>query len=257
MNKHPKISIITVSYNSAATIEDTIQSVANQSYQNVEYIMVDGLSTDDTLDIVKRYSDVVTKVVSEKDAGIYDAMNKGIAHATGDIVGLINSDDILSDNTVLQRVSDVFSGNPDVDACYGDLCYVDREDLNKISRYWRSTPYKDSLFNKGWVPPHPTLYVRREIYKKYGAFDLSYRIAADFELMLRLFVIHRIRTVHLPHIMVKMRLGGTTNRNIKNIVLQNFEIRRALRSHAMTSSLPNFVAHKAWSRLLQFIQRPQ
>uniref|UniRef100_C6E0K8 Glycosyl transferase family 2 n=1 Tax=Geobacter sp. (strain M21) TaxID=443144 RepID=C6E0K8_GEOSM len=257
MNNFPKISIITVSYNSGATIEDTIKSVANQNYPNVEYVVVDGLSTDSTLGILKSYSDVITKVISEKDSGIYDAMNKGIAHATGDIVGLINSDDILSDNLVLQRVSEVFSDNPEIEACYGDLCYVRQNDLKKTIRYWRSKPYQTDFFNKGWVPPHPTLYIRREIYEKYGGFDLNYNIAADFELMLRFMEVHKIKTAYLPNVLVKMRLGGTTNKNIKNIILQNLEIRLALKKHAISSSLFNFMFYKVCSRFLQFTKRPQ
>ena len=252
-----KISIITVVYNNAATIADCINSVVSQKYPFIEHIVVDGDSTDGTQDIICKYGDKISKYVSEPDLGIYDAMNKGIGLASGNIVGLLNSDDILSDNFVLQRVSEFFSDNPDIDACYGDLCYVSQNDPTKIVRYWRSKPYKNGLFKKGWVPPHPTLYIRREIYEKYGGFDLSYRIAADFEFMLRLFATHHIRTAYLPHIMVKMRLGGTTNRNLKNILLQNLEIRRALRSHNMSSSLAGFIVHKACSRFLQFIQRPQ
>lgn len=257
MNKIHKISLITVSYNSSSTIEDTINSVANQNYPNIEYVVVDGLSTDGTLDILKKYSDVITKVIAEKDSGIYDAMNKGIEYATGDVVGFINSDDILADNMVLQRVSKTFSDNPDIDACYGDLCYVKQNDLKKIVRYWRSKPYKMGLFNMGWVPPHPTLYVRREIYKKYGEFDTSYQIAADFELMLRYFEVYKIKSVYLSYVLVKMRLGGTTNRSIKNIYLQNLEILNALKKHNISSSIFNFVFYKTISRLLQFIKRPR
>lgn len=245
-----------MSFNSGATIGDTIRSVAKQSYPNIEYIIMDGLSTDNTMDIVNEYSDVVSKVISEKDAGIYDAMNKGISLATGEIIGLINSDDILSDDSVLQRVADVFAADPDVDACYGDLCYVMQNDVSKIVRYWRSTPYRNDLFHKGWVPPHPTLYVRRAVYQKYGGFDLSFKIAADFELMLRFMKVHRIKTKYIPRILVKMRLGGTTNNSLKNIFLQNLDILRALRKHHIPSSLFSFVVYKSVSRLLQFTKRP-
>ena len=252
-----KISLITVCFNSGATIEDTIKSVANQTYPNIEYLVVDGLSTDNTSNIVKSFTGIITKAISEKDSGLYDAMNKGIALASGDIIGLINSDDILADDSVLQRVSKVFLDNPEIEACYGDLCYVKSNDLTKVVRYWRSHSYHHGLFKKGWVPPHPTLYVRREVYQKYGGFDLSYRIAADFEIMLRFIATYRIKTAYIPQVLVKMRLGGTTNRNFKNILLQNLEIRRALRSHNMSSSLVGFIAHKGLSRFLQFIQRPQ
>lgn len=252
-----KISLITASFNSATTIEATLSSVAEQTHANIEHIIVDGGSTDDTLEIISRCRSSFSRVMSEPDHGLYDAMNKGINLASGDVIGLINSDDVYADKHVLQRVSDFFAANPGIDACYGDLCYVKRDDTTRIVRYWRSKPYQHGLFRRGWVPPHPTLYVRKEIYQRYGAFDLSYRIAADFECMLRLFATHHIKTAYLPHIMVKMRMGGTTNRNLKNIMLQNLEIRRALRSHNMPSSLAVFIAHKGWSRFLQFIQRPK
>jgi hypothetical protein len=156
----------------------------------------------------------------------------------------------------LQRVSEVFLDNPDIDVCYGDLCYVKQNDLTKTVRYWRSNPYQQGLFNNGWAPPHPTLYARREIYEKYGGFDVSYPIAADFELMLRLFEVHHIQSVFLPHVLVKMRLGGTTNQSFRNIVMQNIEILRALRVHKMQSSVMRFIVHKAWIRFLQLIKRP-
>ena len=252
-----KISLITVVRNGEATIAQCMASVFSQTIQPFEYIIIDGNSSDRTLDVIEEHRWSAVKVISEPDQGLYDAMNKGINSTSGDIIGLINSDDVYADNQVLQRVSDFFSGNPEIDACYGDLCYVKCNNLTKIARYWRSNQYKQGLFRNGWVPPHPTLYVRREIYKLYGGFDLSYCIAADFELMLRLFATHNIRTAHLPHVMVKMRLGGTTNRNLKNILLQNLEIRRALRSHNMSSSLVGFIVHKAWSRFLQYTKRPQ
>ncbi|KAF0220655.1 MAG: family 2 glycosyl [Geobacteraceae bacterium] len=257
LNNKPRISLITVVRNGEATIAHCMASVLNQTIQPFEYIIIDGNSTDRTLEAIQEHRWPAINVISEPDQGLYDAMNKGINLASGDVIGLINSDDVYADNQVLHRVSDFFSANPGIDACYGDLCYVKCDDLTKIVRYWRSKPYQQDLFKIGWVPPHPTLYVRREIYKKYGGFDLSYRIAADFELLLRLFETHHIRTAYIPHIMVKMRLGGTTNRNLKNILLQNLEIRRALRSHNMSSSLFAFIAHKTWSRFLQFILRPQ
>ena len=179
-------------------------------------------------------------------------MNKGIAYATGDIVGLINSDDILADNLVLERVSDVFLDNPDVDACYGDLCYVRQNDLTKITRYWRSKPYQQGFFEHGWVPPHPTLYVRSDIFKKYGGFDLHYPVAADFELMLRLFEVCKIRTKYIPDILVKMRLGGASNKCLHSIYKQNLEIRHALNKHNIVSSLFKFIFYKACSRFKQY-----
>lgn len=257
INNNLCISLITVVRNGEATIADCMSSVLVQTTQPFEYIIIDGKSTDRTLEVIDKHRWPAVKVISEPDQGLYDAMNKGIHLASGDVIGLINSDDVYADNQVLQRVSDFFSDKPDIDACYGDLCYVRCDDLTKIVRYWQSNSYQQGLFKKGWVPPHPTLFVRRDIYKKYGSFDLSYRIAADFELMLRFFATHHIKTAYIPNVMVKMRLGGTTNRNLKNILLQNLEIRRALRSHNMSSSLFAFIAHKTWSRFLQFLLRPQ
>lgn len=257
INNKPRISLITVVRNGEATIAHCMASVLNQATQPFEYIIIEGNSTDRTLEVIQEHSWPAVKVISEPDHGLYDAMNKGINLASGDVIGLINSDDVYADNQVLRRVSDLFSDNPEISACYGDLCYVTCGGFTKIVRYWRSNPYKLGLFKKGWVPPHPTLYVRSEIYRKYGGFDLSYRIAADFELMLRLFEIHHIRTAYIPEIMVEMCIGGTTNRNLKNIVLQNLEIRRALKNHSISSPLVGFIAHKCWSRFLQFIQRPQ
>lgn len=253
----PKISLVTVCFNSAATIEDTIKSVACQTCPDIEYIVVDGLSTDTTLEIVRRYDGVVTTLISERDKGLYDAMNKGIAHATGDIIGLINSDDVLADENVLAAVARAFVDNPGVDACYGDLCYVKSDDLTQTVRYWRSNPYRRGLIKKGWVPPHPTLYVRREVYERCGGFDLTYRIAADFELMMRFFEVHDIRSVYIPKVMVKMRLGGTTNRSLRNIFLQNMEIRRALKGRGISAPLPVYFFYKLQSRLMQFLRRPE
>ncbi|MBV5330039.1 MAG: glycosyltransferase [Chlorobium sp.] len=252
-----KISIITVVRNGDATIAQCMDSVLSQTTQPFEYLIIDGKSTDRTLEVIDENSWPTVKVISEPDQGLYDAMNKGINLSSGNVIGLINADDVYADIHVLHRVSDFFSAHPEIDACYGDLCYVKCDDLSRIVRYWQSNSYQQGLFKKGWVPPHPTLFVRKEVYIKHGGFDLSYRIAADFELMLRFIATNHIRTAYIPYIMVKMRLGGTTNRSIKNILLQNIEIRRALRSHNMSSSLVGFIAHKGWSRFLQFIQRPQ
>lgn len=256
LNK-PRISLITVVRNGEATIADCMSSVFHQTIQPFEYIIIDGNSTDGTLEVIKKHSSPSVKVISEQDQGLYDAMNKGINIASGDVIGLLNSDDVFAEENVLQKVSELFCDNPGIDACYGDLCYVKCDDLTKTVRYWRSKPFQHGLFNNGWVPPHPTLYVRREVYEKYGGFDLSYHIAADFELMLRIMVTHNVRTAYLPKIMVKMRLGGASNKNFKSILKQNLEIRRALKSHNLSSSLASFIFHKGWTRFLQIIQRPQ
>ena len=250
-----KISIITVCYNSEKTIGDTLRSVFEQKYENIEHIIIDGGSTDRTLAIVSTAGAHVAKIVSEPDNGIYDAMNKGIALATGDVVGFINADDFYPGPTVLAVVASAFESSG-ADCCYGDLCYVKQEDVSKTVRYWRSAPFTLGLFGRGWCPPHPTFFVRREVYKRLGGFDLSFKIAADFELMARYLEAAQITSLYIPQVLVKMRLGGTTNRSLINIFKQNVEIRRALSSIGRRSSLVGFLSNKLFIRLIQFVSRP-
>ena len=250
-----KISIITVCYNSEKTIGDTLRSVFEQKYENIEHIIIDGGSTDRTLAVVATAGAHVAKIVSEPDNGIYDAMNKGIALATGDVVGFINADDFYPGPTVLAVVASAFESSG-ADCCYGDLCYVKQEDVSKTVRYWRSAPFTLGLFGRGWCPPHPTFFVRREVYKRLGGFDLSFKIAADFELMARYLEAAQITSLYIPQVLVKMRLGGTTNRSLINIFKQNVEIRRALSSIGRRSSLVRFLSNKLFIRLIQFVSRP-
>jgi len=220
-----KISIITVSYNSAKTIETTFMSVLQQTYSNIEYIVIDGGSTDNTLKIAKKYSEIITVLVSEQDNGLYDAMNKGISLATGDVIGLINSDDLFCDPDALNKVAKVFKKNKNLDSIYADLFYVSQQDINKISRRWVSGIQRK--FKYGWHPAHPTFYIKKTIYDRYGLFDLSFKLAADFEIMLRFLDKHNISTTYLKEPLVKMRLGGETNKSFKNIYYQNIECLRA------------------------------
>lgn len=249
-----KISIITVCYNSATTIDSTLRSVTSQDYPDIEYIIVDGGSTDGTLDIIKRYQNV-SILVSEPDKGIYDAMNKGIRLATGDVIGTLNADDFYIDNTAVSDVAKTFEDNA-VDACFADLVYVDQNNTDKIVRYWKSQQYQPGLFKKGWMPAHPTFFVRKAIYEKFGAFDLNFRIAADFELLFRLIEKNKIRTVYLPRVIIKMRLGGTTNKNLKNIRIQNTEIIQILRAYYKDFSVFKFWFSKIINRVFQRISRP-
>ncbi|MBB3659755.1 glycosyltransferase involved in cell wall biosynthesis [Rhizobium sp. BK650] len=249
----PKISVITVVFNNEDTIADTIESVAAQNYSNLEYIVIDGLSNDRTLDRIKERKEIVTTLVSEKDAGIYDAMNKGIALATGDIIGFINGDDFYMPGT-LAKVAKTFQDDPHLEACYGDLCYVRQDDTQIIVRHWRSSPFVPTSFETGWAPPHPTFFVRRDIYKRFGSFDLGYRIAADVELMMRFLERHRIHARYVPGVMVKMRMGGTTNRSLTNIIKQNKEILLALRSHGLDARPFRFLSRKVLSRGAQFVR---
>ncbi len=249
-----KITVVTAVYNGAETIEDTINSVAAQTYSSVEHIVIDGLSTDPTMSIVNRRRNDISLVVCERDAGIYDAMNKGIAAATGDVIGTLNADDVYEHDQVLAQVADLFS-DPELDACYANLVYVDRTDLQKIVRYWTSQPFEPGLFFKGWIPAHPTFFVRKAVYERCGGFDLDYKIQSDFELTLRLLELHRIRSRYVPEIWVRMRMGGTTNKSIMNIIRGNLEAYRACRKHQLRVS-PLFFVTKIAARIPQFFRRP-
>jgi glycosyltransferase involved in cell wall biosynthesis len=251
-----KISIITVCYNSALTIADTLRSVREQTHGNIEYIVVDGGSTDGTLTIVAAEGKHVTKLISEKDNGIYDAMNKGIDLATGEVVGFINADDFYASNSVLADVVAIFEKNS-VDSCYGDLCYVSQKDPASVVRYWQSRIFHPGLFVSGWCPPHPTFFVRRAVYRHLGGFDLTFKIAADFDLMARYMEVARITSFYIPEVLVKMRLGGTTNKNLSNIIRQNVEIRQSLEKNGLKFSLTKFMILKLLSRAKQFTQRPK
>jgi glycosyltransferase involved in cell wall biosynthesis len=250
-----KFSIITVVFNNEETIADTVRSIAMQTYLNVVYLVVDGMSTDGTLQQLQHYSGVVTRVISEKDKGIYDAMNKGIAMATGDIIGFINADDFYPSPNVLSTVAAAFEASG-ADSCFGDLCYVQQNDVSRIVRYWKSCAFKLGLFEKGWCPPHPTFFVRRAVYQRLGGFNLDYKIAADVELMARFLAVGRITSHYIPQVLVHMRLGGTTNRSLGNIVKQNLEIRRGLLAQGLRFSWLDFVWSKVLSRAFQFVQRP-
>ena len=213
------ISVITVSFNSAATIEDTIKSVLCQTYKDLEYIIVDGGSTDGTIDIIKKYGDRISRWVSEKDRGIYDAMNKGISMATGDVIGFLNADDFYAGSSILSKVAGILD-NTGADSCYGDLLYVDPVNA-EVKRYWKSGEYDPRLFYNGWMPPHPTFFVRRAIYERHGLFNLALGSAADYELMLRFLLRHGISTCYIPEILVKMRSGGMSNASIGNRLRAN------------------------------------
>ena len=250
-----KISLVTATFNSAATVQDTLRSVNTQTHPDVEHIVVDGGSTDSTMAIVRAEGLRVTTALSEPDRGIYDAMNKGIALAGGEVIGFLNADDEYAHAGVLSRVAAQFA-DPAVEACYADLVYVDPRDLRRVVRYWRSRPYEAGLFERGWMPAHPTFYVRRRVYERYGGFDLAYRLQADFELTLRFLAAHRVRSVYVPEIWVRMRTGGATNRSVGNVLRGNAEAWRAARRHGLRVG-PLFVVRKVLSRLPQFFSRPR
>lgn len=221
-----KISIITVTYNSAATLEETILSVINQSYNNIEYIIVDGKSSDSTLSIIDKYKSRIAKFISEKDNGIYDALNKGIQMASGDVIGILHSDDFYTSNDIIQKIAARFE-NEKCDALYGDLLYVSKDNTNKIIRKWKAGELNSHSFLFGWMPPHPTFFVKKEVYEKHKAFNLDFKTSADYELMLRLLYKHKIKTAYLPEYLVKMRMGGQSNVTTKNRILANLEDRKA------------------------------
>lgn len=249
-----KISLITVTFNSGGTLRDTIQSVLSQTYPEIEYIIVDGLSEDSTIDIIKEYVPLFQgrlKWISEKDNGLYDAMNKGFKMATGEIVGIINSDNLLTESGVIGKVIDCFEGHKDIDCVYADLYYVSQYDTSKIVRHWITG--KQRSFSKGWHPAHPTFYVKREIYSKYGLFDLDFKFAADFELMLRLVEKEHIRLFYLPEPLVRMRLGGTTSKNLTNIRKGNIECLNAFRKNGIPVSVL-YPFYRLLPKLKQYFQ---
>lgn len=246
-----KISIITVCYNSAETIEDTIKSVLDQEYKSIEYIIVDGGSTDGTLDVLKKYRDQIHKYISEPDNGVYDAMNKGIKLATGDVVGFLNAGDFYAAKTAISQIAASFKKN-DCQVVYADLEYVTENNPEKTVRRWTSKPYQDNLFRKGWHPPHPTFFAQKSAYDKYGAFDLTYNIGADYELMLRFLKKHNAKSCYIPSILVKMRNGGKSNKNLRQIIKANIECYQAWKKNKLKVS-PLIVVKKPISKLIQYI----
>ena len=211
-----KISVITVTLNSCDTIEDAVRSVNRQDYSDVEHIIIDGGSTDATLDIVKKHGERVASVVSEKDEGIYDALNKGIETSTGDIVGFLHSDDIFADERVLTRIAETFREEA-VDAVYGDLNYVSKLNTEAVVRRWVGGNFRKSKFKNGWMLPHPTMYMRRINYLSFGGFNVKFSISADYDSMLRYFWKHDLRAAYIPSVLVNMRVGGVSNRSLRNI----------------------------------------
>ena len=245
-----KFSIITVSYNAASTIGDTLKSIADQSYNSIEHIIIDGASSDNTAEIVANFPHVAL-YVSEKDKGIYHAMNKGIELATGDVIGILNADDVYSHHDVLHNVAELFNDSS-VDAVYADLYFVDSADTRKVKRKWRSGSYKVNDFYWGWMPPHPTFFVRRSVYLNLGMFNTVLNSSADYELMLRLLLKHEIKAAYLQDVIVNMRLGGKSTASLKNRLIANQEDRMAW---ALNGVKPHYftLILKPLRKLKQFI----
>ncbi|MHC4570583.1 MAG: glycosyltransferase family 2 protein [Planctomycetota bacterium] len=248
-----KVSIITVCFDSAKTIEDAIRSVLSQDYKDIEYIVIDGGSTDTTLDILTKYRGRINNCISEPDHGIYHAMNKGLQLATGDIVGFLNADDFYANEKVIGRIVGAIRAN-NADCCYGDLEYVATDNPGKVIRRWKSKSYQNGLFKKGWHPPHPTFFVKKQVYQKYGHFDPKFRISADYELMLRFLQKHGIRSCYIPNILVRMRTGGQSNKTLWQIITANFECYQAWKRNNLNIS-PLIMLRKPISKLIQYVQK--
>jgi len=249
-----KVSIVTVSFNSAATIRDTIESVLGQDYPSVEYIVIDGGSTDSTMRVVSEYERGISTVVSEPDLGIYDAMNKGISLATGDVVGMLNSDDVYSDSGAVRRMVECMAAAQS-DTVFADLVQVTRRDLNRVVRYYDSSRFSLGRLRYGWVPAHPTFMVRKVLYDEWGLFSLDYRIAADYEMMVRLLYRAGASYSYLPSVVVKMRIGGVSTSGLRNIIRMNREIVRACRENGLDTSLAR-VLLKTPMKLIEYVRRP-
>jgi glycosyltransferase involved in cell wall biosynthesis len=249
-----KTSIITVCLNSDETIEDTIKSILIQDYQDIEHIVVDGGSTDGTLEILEKYSSHIQKCISEPDNGIYDAMNKGIKLSTGEIIVTLNSDDVYADENVVSKMVEFIRDN-NLDAAYADLVYVSCKNSSKVIRLWRPGQYRRGAFSNGWVVPHPTFFCRKQVFEKYGYFNSDFRIAADFELMLRFIEAKRIKIGYLPKVIVKMRTGGKAN-VLRGMIRGNWEIIKSFRLNGLRLS-PWFFVRKPIAKISQLFIKPE
>lgn len=249
-----KVSIITATYNSANTIATCIESVVNQDYKNIEYLIIDGGSKDATMQIVQDFAkkQPQIKYISEPDKGIYDALNKGIAAASGDVIGFVHSDDFLASKTIITAIVNAFK-EQQVDGVYGNLHYVAIENTDKIIRNWVSEPFHNKLLKRGWMPAHPTLFLKKSVYDKYGTFNISYKIAADYEFILRIFKVAALKYAYLPETIVKMRVGGASNRNVSNLIQKTKEDYIAVRTHNVGGV--GSILYKNLSKIRQFLKK--
>jgi len=246
-----KVSIVTTTYNSAATVKDTLDSVKMQDYPNIEHILVDGRSNDSTIDIIASYPHVA-QYVSEEDQGLYDAINKGIRMSTGDIVGILNSDDFFPDPTVISSIVKAFEEKK-VDAVYGDIAFVRPENLRKIVRYYSSKKFHPRKFAKGYMPAHPSFYAKRSCFEELGFYQLDYKIAADFELLMRFFMNKNIKTSYLNKVIVYMRTGGVSNKNFFSRYILNKEIIKACRENGVKTNML-VLSFKYLSKVFEYIK---
>jgi GT2 family glycosyltransferase len=247
-NHSPLFSIITATYNSAKTINETIDSLQAQTFKNFEIIIIDGLSTDNTLIKIKNYNDPRIRINSDKDEGIFDALNKGISKANGNIIGFLHSDDTLNNKDTLKVISENFDSG--TDGTYGDLCYVSFANPDKIIRNWISNNFSDKSLKFGWMPPHPTLFLRKAVYNKHGSFKLDYKVSSDYDFILRIFKDSNLTFKYIPHIVTNMKLGGNSNRDIKNISIKLFEDYQIIRKNRVGNIFTLFL--KNFSKISQF-----
>tara|TARA_R110002049_G_scaffold261136_2_gene437246 strand:+ start:9330 stop:10082 length:753 start_codon:yes stop_codon:yes gene_type:complete len=229
-----KLSLITATYNSANTLKPCLESVINQDYSNIEYLMVDGGSKDETVSILNESQNQFSNLhwVSEPDKGIYDALNKGVSMATGDVIGFVHSDDFLSEPTIISQIMAEFNSKR-VQGVYGDLHYIDKQNENKVIRTWKSCDFSPKLLQNGWMPPHPTLFLKKEVYQKHKGFNLDYKIAADYDFMLRVLQDPQLKFSYLPKVITKMRVGGASNRSLKNIIAKSREDYSAIKKNKL------------------------
>lgn len=247
-----KITVITVCYNAGATIRDCLESVAAQTHGDVEHWVIDGASTDGTAEKLAAWQEEFGfRFVSEPDAGLYDAMNKGIDRATGDVIGFLNADDFYASDTVLAQVAQALADPETTDGCYADLHYVKQDDPTQVVRDWKAGAFESGAFFRGWMPPHPTFFARRAVYEQWGKFDTQYRFGADWELLFRFFEVAKIRVVYVPEYWITMRLGGETNRSWRNMLTNHRECLSAFRKHGFRAGW-RFTIRKYWHRLHQF-----
>tara|TARA_B100001093_G_C26841401_1_gene1020745 strand:- start:1392 stop:2177 length:786 start_codon:yes stop_codon:yes gene_type:complete len=249
-----KISLITATYNSSKTIDTCLDSIASQTYQNVEHIIVDGLSDDKTLDKINAHMHSPSKIICERDNGIYDALNKGIQNSTGDIIGFLHSDDFFSNSEVLQKIINKFLENKSLSAVYGDCEFISKTNNAKIIRKWKSRKYFPKLLSYGWMPPHAALFMKTKLIKSVNGFDSRFKISGDYDCILKTFKKENFQAYHLPEVILRMRMGGKSNRSISSIVLKTKEDWIVLRQNNFSLLLSiRVIIFKNLSKIVQFL----
>lgn len=250
-----KVSIITVCYNSAATIQDSLDSVARQDYTNIEYIVVDGASSDGTLDLIAQYTESVSLLISETDRGLYDAMNKGIQAATGDVIGILNSDDIYESDTVISDVVRSFESNQGSDMVFGDVVFVKPEQMDVVIRLYNAARFKAWKLRFGWMPPHPATFIKKSAYDQTGLYSLEYKISADYDMFVRMLLVKKLKLARLNMVLVRMRAGGVSTAGIRSNIILNNEIVKACRNNGIYTNI-FMVLSKVPFKLLEIIRKP-